>query len=162
MPGDTVDNLSDAGILHPECANIFRAGKTEGYSGTSLLLHKHQEEAIAIAKRKESYVLTTGTGSGKSLSYFIPIVDSILRTKEQDSTSKTRAIIIYPMNALANSQIEELEQQNQELMEKLMSKTIDTIAENPSKVLDKKHGDSHPIVDMVDNTVAKITQKNGK
>ncbi|BDY13968.1 RNA helicase (plasmid) [Hydrogenimonas cancrithermarum] len=43
------------------------------------------------------------------MSYFIPIVDRILHEKEKDPTPKTSAIIIYPMNALANSQIEELE-----------------------------------------------------
>jgi len=109
MPGKTVEELVSCGELHPECAKIFRINKTKNYEGKTLQLHKHQEEAIAIAKRKESYVLTTGTGSGKSLSYFIPIADAILRAKEKDRTPRTRAIIIYPMNALANSQIEELE-----------------------------------------------------
>ena len=52
------------GLLHPECEHIFRYGKTnDGNPGTALTLHKHQEEAIRIAKRRESYVLTTGTGS---------------------------------------------------------------------------------------------------
>ncbi|MDR1424225.1 MAG: DEAD/DEAH box helicase [Azoarcus sp.] len=71
-------------------------------------LYTHQEQAIAFSARGESYVVTTGTGSGKSLCFFIPIVDAVLRAKAQDSTPKTRAIVIYPMNALANSQREEL------------------------------------------------------
>jgi ATP-dependent helicase YprA (DUF1998 family) len=54
-------------------------------------------------------VVTTGTGSGKSLAFFIPIVDQILRAKQLDPTPRTRAIVIYPMNALANSQLEELD-----------------------------------------------------
>src|SRR5690606_5541829 len=37
-----------------------------------------------------------------------PIVDAVLRAKDVDSTPRTRAIVIYPMNALANSQMEEL------------------------------------------------------
>lgn len=52
----------------------------------------------------ESYVVTTGTGSGKLLSFFIPVVDRILKEKEKDSKPRTRAIIIYPMNAQASSQ----------------------------------------------------------
>ena len=107
--GSSVEELAKRGALHPECEKIFCFGKKNGNLGTTLKLHKHQEEAIAIAKRNESYVLTTGTGSGKSLSYFIPIADAILRAKEHDKTPKTRAIIIYPMNALANSQLEELD-----------------------------------------------------
>jgi len=46
-------------------------------------------------------MLTTGTGSGKSLSYIIPIVDFVLR---HGPGKGTQAIIVYPMNALANSQ----------------------------------------------------------
>jgi len=54
-------------------------------------------------------VVTTGTGFGKSIAFFLSIIDSIIRAKEKDSSPKTRAIIIYPMNALANSQMDQLE-----------------------------------------------------
>lgn len=105
----TVEELVKSSQLHSECANIFRFQKSKESRGHTLKLHRHQLDAISIAAKKESYVLTTGTGSGKSLSYFIPIIDEILKQKEKDPTPKTRAIIIYPMNALANSQLEELE-----------------------------------------------------
>jgi len=106
--GSTVQQLVDAGVLHPDCSKIFRYGKNKETSGTTLSLFQHQQEAISFAQAGASYVLTTGTGSGKSLAYFIPIVDAILKAKSSDSTKRTRAIIIYPMNALANSQLEEL------------------------------------------------------
>src|SRR5690606_41185662 len=51
----------------------------------------------------------SGTGSGKSLCYFIPIVNAVLKERRTDPRPRTRAIIIYPMNALANSQLKELE-----------------------------------------------------
>jgi len=51
-------------------------------------------------------VLKTGTGSGKSLAYIVPIVDYVLR---RGSGKGIRAIVVYPMNALANSQYQELE-----------------------------------------------------
>lgn len=51
-------------------------------------------------------MLTTGTGSGKSLSYIVPIVDHVLRN---GSGKGIQAIVVYPMNALANSQERELE-----------------------------------------------------
>ncbi len=53
-----------------------------------------------------NYVLTTGTGSGKSLSYIVPIVDHVLRT---GSGGGVKAVVVYPMNALANSQLNELD-----------------------------------------------------
>ncbi|NTU52311.1 MAG: DEAD/DEAH box helicase [Chlorobiaceae bacterium] len=109
VPGGSVEDLVSSGVLHRECARIFRAGKSESGIGVTLRLHKHQEEAIRAAQRKQNYVLTTGTGSGKSLSYFIPIVDHALRQKDSgDTAPRVRAIVIYPMNALANSQREEL------------------------------------------------------
>lgn len=89
--------LEDQGALEPGCADIF-----------PLTLYEHQKQAIALASAGESYVVTTGTGSGKSLCFFIPIVSAILAEKRRDPVRRTRAIIIYPMNALANSQEEEL------------------------------------------------------
>src|SRR5688572_6681932 len=69
VSGGSVESLVAKGELHPECANIFRFGRdSNGNPGISAQLHLHQREAITIAQRKESYVLTTGTGSGKSLS----------------------------------------------------------------------------------------------
>lgn len=108
--GGDIDELVRAGTLDTECAKIFRLKKPTGVFGKPLVLYQHQAEAIDIARRGESYVLTTGTGSGKSLSYFIPIVDNVLRRKKSgDPCSGISAIVVYPMNALCNSQREELE-----------------------------------------------------
>ncbi|MFE8034676.1 DEAD/DEAH box helicase [Thiohalocapsa marina] len=104
----SVQQLSEFGDLHPTCAQIFQVGKTDGHP-QPLTLYTHQVEALAKARQQQSYVVTTGTGSGKSLAFFIPIVDRILRAKQLDPTPRTRAIVIYPMNALANSQLEELD-----------------------------------------------------
>jgi len=103
-PGESVSDFIKEGMLHPECEKIF-AVKKEGSLPKPLRLYRHQAEAIKIANQCENYVLTTGTGSGKSLSYIIPIVNFALKNKEQKGI---KAIIVYPLNALANSQIEEL------------------------------------------------------
>ena len=105
-PGGTIDDLVEQDVLHPECARIFRIDKSDSdHSGKQLLLHRHQREAILEARKGRSYVLTTGTGSGKSLAYIVPIVDHVLR---RGSGRGIQAIVVYPMNALANSQHEEL------------------------------------------------------
>ena len=107
-PGGHVDDLVAEGLLHPGCARIFRVGKSpEDAEGSRLLLHKHQADAIRIAGSGDPYVLTTGTGSGKSLAYMMPIVDSVLRDGARDG--RIKAIVVYPMNALANSQLGELQ-----------------------------------------------------
>ncbi len=104
--GGWIDELVENGVLHPECSRIFRAKKDEsGGAGVPMMLYKHQSQAIQTAKAGSNYVMTTGTGSGKSLCFIIPIVDSILR---YGSGKGIRAIIVYPMNALANSQVGEL------------------------------------------------------
>lgn len=103
----TVQELAEEGILHKGCADIFQVGKLE-QKPQPLHLYIHQLQAIAKAQSGQSYVVTTGTGSGKSLSFFIPVIDNILKEKAKDPVLRTRAIVIYPMNALANSQLEEL------------------------------------------------------
>ena len=102
-PGAWIDDLVKNGVLHEECGRIFRTGKEQDGKGDRLRLHRHQEEAIHAARRNDNYVLTTGTGSGKSLAYIIPIVDYVLK---RGSGRGVQAIVVYPMNALANSQEE--------------------------------------------------------
>ena len=99
--GKTVSELVSEGILHPLCEKIFQK------NGQSFRLYDHQERAIRIAAKQEPYVLTTGTGSGKSLTFLIPIIDHILKSNTQ--AEKVRALIIYPMNALINSQSNEIQ-----------------------------------------------------
>jgi superfamily II DNA/RNA helicase len=105
-PGRSIDELVSKSVLHTDCGRIFRAKANEADAGRPIRLHRHQDQAIQIAQARRPYVVTTGTGSGKSLSYIIPIVDHVLK---RGSGSGVQAIVVYPMNALANSQQEELE-----------------------------------------------------
>ncbi|MDO9530028.1 MAG: DEAD/DEAH box helicase [Syntrophales bacterium] len=105
-PGKWIDELVQGGVLNEECRRIFRIKESPDDEGQSLLLHQHQADAINAAKTGKNYVLTTGTGSGKSLAYIVPIVDYVLRA---GSGNGIKAIIVYPMNALCNSQMGELE-----------------------------------------------------
>ena len=110
--GGSISELVKQGLLHPECERIFRVNKEGPPTALEQMidLHQHQREAVEIARGGASYVLTTGTGSGKSLGYIVPIVDSVLRQRASGSYQPgVKAIIVYPMNALANSQLHELE-----------------------------------------------------
>ena len=104
--GTSIAEFVKHGVLHPKCAELFCLGK--GTDRRPLPLYRHQAEAIRAASRGENYVLTTGTGSGKSLSFIIPITSAILRAKDSGHDRGIKAVIVYPMNALANSQTEEL------------------------------------------------------
>src|SRR5712692_6190211 len=90
--GDTLAELARRGVIRQETAAFF---------GPDIRLHRHQQQALEIAQHGEPYVVSTGTGSGKSLTYLVPIYDAILQAERARHT--VRAIIVYPMNALINS-----------------------------------------------------------
>lgn len=98
----TVKELADRGDLHPETARIFCAA-----DGSPFHLYQHQVEALARARAVKGYVVTSGTGSGKSYTYFLPIVNDILRNPP--GPDRTVALVVYPMNALVNSQLAALD-----------------------------------------------------
>jgi len=96
--GPTLRDLADRGVITAGTMRLL---------GPTLRLHRHQIEALEAAGRGEPYVVSTGTGSGKSLTYLAPIVDHVFR--HQPERHSVRAIIVYPMNALINSQLAALE-----------------------------------------------------
>ena len=72
-------------------------------------LYLHQEKAITKSRQNRNLVVTTGTGSGKTECFLLPILNYLLNEKENGTLSEgVRAILIYPMNALANDQMKRL------------------------------------------------------
>lgn len=64
-------------------------------------LHAHQAEALS---QTENYLVATGTGSGKTESFLFPMVQSLLASPERGKRG-VKAILIYPLNALATDQM---------------------------------------------------------
>lgn len=94
--GGTVGELVDSGILVREFNNIFYDGENKSWS-----IYKHQSEAIIKGNQGEGFVVTSGTGSGKSLTYISTIFNSLFKNPNKPGI---KAIIVYPLNALINSQ----------------------------------------------------------
>lgn len=69
-------------------------------------LYKHQENAIKSILDGKCTVVSTGTGSGKTESFLIPILDYCIKNKDKKGV---KTIIIYPMNALAGDQLRRIE-----------------------------------------------------
>ena len=65
-------------------------------------LYKHQEKAIKSILNEKCTIVSTGTGSGKTESFLVPIIDYCIKNKGEKGV---KAIIIYPMNALAGDQL---------------------------------------------------------
>ena len=74
-------------------------------------LYVHQEQAIRKATAGRNVVVATGTGSGKTESFLLPILDSLVREHAAGTLGAgVRALLLYPMNALANDQLKRLRQ----------------------------------------------------
>ena len=73
-------------------------------------LYRHQEEAIRkLVVDRRNVVVATGTGSGKTEAFLIPILNHLFREEEAGSLGPgVRALLLYPMNALANDQLKRL------------------------------------------------------
>lgn len=98
--GRSLRQLVSEGILHRDWLKLEDNGRI-------LLLdrplHKHQEQAVRAAARGHNYLVATGTGSGKTEAFLYPVIDSLL--KDDLSKPGVRAILVYPLNALANDQL---------------------------------------------------------
>ncbi len=98
--GRTLRALVDAGQCEAELLKCqWPFGSNE--------LFLHQEKALEIGRGGRPFVVTTGTGSGKTESFLLPVLDGILRRK-REGVSGVQAVLLYPMNALANDQLERL------------------------------------------------------
>ena len=100
--GASLAELVEAGFLHPAITTLFP---------TNRQLYQHQEAAItAVAQQQENIVVATGTGSGKTECFLVPMLDRLLKEGDQIGTDGMRALILYPMNALVNDQVKRLRQ----------------------------------------------------
>jgi hypothetical protein len=83
-------------VLHRDVGDIFT-----GYS-----LWQHQLDAIQLGAAGKDFVVTSGTGSGKSLTYIGTIFSQLLANP---GSKGVVAVVVYPLNALINSQTDELQ-----------------------------------------------------
>jgi len=93
--GTSIESLVQAGTLNTQLSQIFT-----GYD-----LYRHQVEAIKQGTKGKSFIVTSGTGSGKSLTFLATIFSDLL---SNEYSQGVKAILVYPMNALINSQEEEI------------------------------------------------------
>lgn len=108
--GDSLETLVDEGVLDPGVLGVFTRKPGDDGSGP-ISPFQHQVEAIRRVMAGRNVAVTTGTGSGKSFTFHIPIVSTALTAVADRVDGQFRqpvAVIIYPMNALANSQYEDL------------------------------------------------------
>lgn len=102
-PGKSPRQLIDEGILCESFSSLENAIPLDRS------LYAHQEEALRKINNHRNVVVSTGTGSGKTESFLVPIINSLLKEKEAGTLGPgVRALLLYPMNALANDQVKRL------------------------------------------------------
>lgn len=102
-PSRSIKELVEEGVLCRSFAEMSQAFPLDRP------LYQHQENALRKIRAGRNLIVSTGTGSGKTESFLIPIIDSLLREKESGTLRPgVRALLLYPMNALANDQLKRL------------------------------------------------------
>lgn len=110
--GKSISELIGEGVLSPLFLDL--ESKKDGTQIKKVLpldrpLYLHQEKAIRSISEGKNAVISTGTGSGKTNCFLIPVINDLLREKEEGTLgSGVRALFIYPMNALANDQLKNI------------------------------------------------------
>jgi DEAD/DEAH box helicase domain-containing protein len=82
--------------IRPELAEAYRAKGV-------VQLYSHQAAVAERVRRGKNVVVVTPTASGKTLCYNLPVLNAVLENPD------TRALYLYPTKALANDQLEELQ-----------------------------------------------------
>lgn len=102
VSGSSIEDLVKEGVLSNEILKMKELNLKRP-------LYLHQEESIRKSNDGKNIVVSTGTGSGKTESFLIPILNDIAKDIEQGIENRgVQALLLYPMNALANDQRERL------------------------------------------------------
>jgi len=98
--GDAVDKLINDGVFHPHMRQIIPPEIAH--------VHGHQERAIRAIHHRKTALVSTGTGWGKTECFLCPIISKCPELKDAGAEAGISAVIVYPMNALAEDQLDRL------------------------------------------------------
>ena len=95
--GASVASLVAEGLLHPHLGERIPQDITHLYS--------HQERAIRTICAGRTTLVSTRTGSGKTECFLYPVISQCLALRDEEAPTGISAVIVYPMNALAEDQL---------------------------------------------------------
>ena len=96
-PGAALSGLVGEGLLHPHLVDRLPEQVAR--------LYGHQEKAIRAIAAGKTTLVSTGTGSGKTECFLYPVVSRCLELRDDGAAPGISAVIVYPMNALADDQL---------------------------------------------------------
>jgi hypothetical protein len=113
--GKTLDSLSPSLLSRKLVAALDNPSGSQGAAyrfAKNAMPYQHQVEAWELLTQPEpqSVIVTSGTGSGKTECFMVPILDQLARLNESQAgpIEGVRALFLYPLNALIQSQQERL------------------------------------------------------
>ncbi len=107
FPWETSENtFENNGVLDPNFVNALDGIENEDYRfPKNRPPYKHQVASWkSLLNDHKSIVVTSGTGSGKTECFMLPVLNDISQIKQTDNSKAVRAIFLYPLNALIGSQ----------------------------------------------------------
>jgi ATP-dependent helicase YprA (DUF1998 family) len=93
--GPTISSLVKEGLFHPHIAALAPYPTVYG----------HQETAFRAIATGKTTLISTGTGSGKTECFLYPVISRCLQLRDEGAPEGIVAVIVYPMNALAEDQL---------------------------------------------------------
>lgn len=95
--GAGMGDLVREGVIHPHLADRIPNGINR--------LYAHQERAIRSVAAGRTTLVSTGTGSGKTECFLYPVASRCFELRDRSAAPGISAVIVYPMNALAEDQL---------------------------------------------------------
>lgn len=106
----SMKKLVEEGLLHEDLVSAMDAADEEVRFPRARLPFAHQVRAWRELRKEppRSIVVSSGTGSGKTECFLVPILDALTRQSMAEPLTGVRALFLYPLNALINSQRDRL------------------------------------------------------
>jgi len=107
----TLTDLCKANALSNDISTFINKGLLKSVDNQEIKIYKHQKKAFeSVVKEKKNLVVTTGTGSGKTECFIMPVITNLIEESKswpqpEERTHAVRALIMYPLNALAEDQM---------------------------------------------------------
>lgn len=107
----TLTDICKANALSNDISTFINKGLLKSADNQEIKIYKHQKKAFeSVIKEKKNLVVTTGTGSGKTECFLMPIISNLIEESKswpqpKERTHAVRTLIMYPLNALAEDQM---------------------------------------------------------
>ncbi len=109
--GESLRSLVESGVV---AESIMRLLDGNGQLPGDRMLYTHQAESVSHAAgfqgrdEKPAIVVTAGTGAGKTESFLLPLLNLLASNPKREPDQGIQCLILYPMNALVNDQMERI------------------------------------------------------